>query len=381
MANLLESSATTSTTTPTFYTDYLSNLATSGTEAAKKAQFVGAQPLQEKAFSEVADKASAYQPTMEAAQNTVGQAVSSQSPLSAATSYFNTAGRSPAELAREYMDPYTSTVVANLGDAGARNIRMNLAPGATAAAVGAGQFGSKRGAEALGQTISNANRDILNQQASALNAAYQNALQAAGQQNQLQATMGKAAGDLASAGQVNLTNAGLAQGKLAETNQTLGLNDINALATLGEQQQKIKQNQQLFPLTTLSTLSGLMAGQTIPTTQKQTASASPLSLMATGASGLAGFLQPKYDRNGNPIAGSSSYDALSKAMSGGYDAVKDWYKNTFGNNASDIGSSRNTETGQTVDDYLYSNPSTTDTSSPTEQDVLDAMANDYGNGP
>jgi hypothetical protein len=325
MANLLESSATTATSAPSYYTNYLSNLATSGTQAAQNAQFVGAQPLQEQAFEQVGDKATAYQPTLTAAGNTLAQAAATPSPLTSAQQYFQAAGANPAELARQYMDPYTQSVVSNIGDMGARNIRQNLAPQATAGAVGSGQFGSKRGAEVLGQTMSNAERDVLNQQASALNTAYQNALQAAGTQNQLQANLGKAAGDLTTAGQQAMTQTGTAQGNLAATNQNLSLADINALATLGGQQQTIAQNKQNFPLTTLSTLSGLMAGQQIPTTQTQTASASPLSLLASGTTGIAGLVAPKYDAQGNPIANSSSLANLGDLLSGVGTKVKDWF--------------------------------------------------------
>ena len=346
MANLLESSATTQTTTPGFYTDYLSNIANQGTAAAKGAQFIGAQPLQEQAFSQVANKASAYQPTLTAAEQTLGQAAATPSPLTAASPYFQAAGKSPAALAREYMDPYTHTVVNNLGDVGARNIRMNLAPQATSGAVGSGQFGSKRGAEVLGQTIGNANRDVLNAQYTALNDAYKNALTAATAQNQLQGTLGKAAGDLTVSGQQADTQTGQAQGQLAGTNQALSLADINALATLGGQQQTIKQNEQNFPLTTLSTLSGLMAGQTIPTTQTQTASASPLSLLASGTTGIAGLVAPKYDSAGNPIANSSALANLGDLLGGVGSKVSGWYDqianpitvDTEGQGMSDIGS-------------------------------------------
>ena len=330
MANLLQSSATTSTNAPSYYTDYLSNLATSGTQAAKGAQFVGAQPLQEQAFADVASKASAYQPTLTAAEQTLSRAAATPSPLTAASPYFTSAGRSPAELAKEYMDPYTQTVVNNLGDVGARNIRMNLAPNATAGAVGAGQFGSKRGAEVLGQTIGNANRDILNAQYSALNDAYKNALTAAGTQNQLQANIGKSAGDLTTTGQQALTQVGNAQGQLAGTNQNLGLADINALATLGQQQQTIAQNKQNFPLTTLSTLAGLMAGQNIPTSTVQTAETSPLAAMASVGSGLGALFQGTGANGTGPslfqnMTGQSSlgglFSAAGTGISNAYDKL------------------------------------------------------------
>ena len=289
MANLLQSSASTATTAPDFYNNYLSNLANSGTQAAQNAQFVGAQPLQEQAFGQVADAASAYKPTLESAGSTLNQATGSTAPLAAATPYLTNAISDPSQAAQSYMTPYIRSVIDALGDTGQRNIMQNLSPLATAAAVGSGQFGSKRGAEVLGQTISNADRDILNAQSAALNTGYQNALNAAIQQNQIEGTAGATAGNAASQGQANLIQAGNAQSNLAGQNQALGLADINALSTLGGQQQTIAQNKENFPLTKLSTLSGLMAGQTIPTTQTQTAQVSPLSAMATLGAGSAGL--------------------------------------------------------------------------------------------
>ena len=52
MANLLQSSQTQATTAPSYYTDYLTNLASAGKTAATGAEYVGAQPLQELAFKQ-----------------------------------------------------------------------------------------------------------------------------------------------------------------------------------------------------------------------------------------------------------------------------------------------------------------------------------------
>jgi hypothetical protein len=111
---------------------------------------------------------------------------------------------------------------------------------------------------------------------------------------------------LASAGQQNLTQAGQAQGQLASTNQALGLADINALATLGGQQQTIAQNKELFPLSNLSTLSGLLRGYTTPTTVKTTAEQSPLSGMLGIGAGAAGLFQVP----GTAGTGKSLYDQI-----------------------------------------------------------------------
>jgi hypothetical protein len=308
MANLLQSSQDTATTAPSYYTNYLSNLATAGTQAGNQAQFVGAQPLQEKAFQNVEQAAGSYQPTLQTAGQTLGSATSAASPLASATPYLSSAMSDPSQAAAGYMTPYIRSVVDALGDTGARNIRQNLAPLATSGAVGSGQFGSKRGAEVLGQTISNADRDILNAQAQAMNTGYQNALQAAIQQNQIANQAGSTAANAASSGQQNLTQAGRAQSDLAGQEQALGLSGINALSTMGGQQQTIAQNEQNFPLTNLSNVASLMRGFTVPTSTSTTMQASPLSTLAGLATGTAGFFTPG-------TTGVTPYDAFTSGLS------------------------------------------------------------------
>ena len=315
MANLLESSQNTATVAPDYYTNYLSNLANAGTTAGQQAQFVGATPLQEKAFQDVEQAAGAYKPTLQTAGTTIGQAAASSSPLAAATPYLTAATTDPSQSAAQYMTPYIKSVVDALGDTGARNIRMNLSPLATSGAVGSGQFGSKRGAEVLGQTISNADRDILNAQSQALNAGYKDALSAAVQQNQVAGQAGTTAANAAGTGQKNLMDIGAAQSNLAGQEQALGLADINALSTLGAQQQTIGQNEQNFPLTNLSNVAALMRGFTVPTTTKTTLQSSPLSTLAGVATGTAGFFQPKYTTDGKLIPGSAPIDAFNSGLS------------------------------------------------------------------
>jgi hypothetical protein len=339
MANLLQSSQQQATSAPSYYTDYLSNLATQGTQDVNQAKFIGAQPLQQQAFQDVASAASAYQPTLQQAGSTLNAATSATGPLSAGMPYLQSATKSPADLAASYMSPYLSNVVNAIGDVGQRNIQQNLSPLATSGAVGSGQFGSQRGAQVLGQTLSNADRDILNQQYQALNTGYGQALTAAGQQNALQGQLGSTAGQLASAGQQNLTQLGNAQSNLAGQNQALGLADINALSTLGGQQQAIAQNEQLFPLTNLGTVSQLLRGYQIPTSTVTTANASPLSVLGGGVTGLAGLFTPvqsasgqvQKDANGNIITPASSLGTgISSAMS----ALSSLGKQLFPNNPS-----------------------------------------------
>lgn len=362
MANMFESSQTQATEAPGFYTKYLGDLAGAGQAAAMGAQYVGASPLQEEAFRNVGAAGAAYKPTLQAATTTLGAAAGAGSPLSAASPYLQTAKGNLGTAAADLMSPYTANVVNAIGDIGQRNIMQNLAPQATAGAVGSGQFGSKRGAEVLGQTIQNANRDILNQQYQAQSAGYKDALQAALQKQQLEAQMGATAGQLASAGQQNLTQAGQAQGALARTGQELGLADINALSTMGGQQQTIAQNKELFPLTNLSTLSGMLRGYNIPTSTKTTIEMAPASILGGAGAGALAMFTPG-------TGGQTPYDKMVAA----YDKMKE----SFGGGAGAVApavdqSAAETERLKRYNDYLnslYSEDATNDPYAPATDDT------------
>ena len=134
------------TTAPSWYTDYLSNLAQQGSTAAANANYVGAQPLQQQAFTNVAQNVGNYQPGLTAATN-LAEAAGQGSALAAANPYLQAASQTAPSVIGNYMNPYTQNVVSEIGRLGQQNIAQNLAPGATAGAVGSGQFGSRRGAQ------------------------------------------------------------------------------------------------------------------------------------------------------------------------------------------------------------------------------------------
>jgi hypothetical protein len=328
MANLLQSSQTQATTAPDYYTKYLSDIASQGANAATGAQYIGAQPLQQQAFENVGTASTAYQPTLEQAGQTLTSAAGTASPLASATPYLTKALNDPSQMAQGYMSPYIKSVIDNLSDIGQRNIQQNIAPSATSAAVGSGQYGSQRGAQVLSQATANAERDLANQIAQTLNTGYNTALQTAQQQNQLAGQLGSTAANAESAAQQNLTQAGKAQSDLAAQNQALGLAGVNALATLGGQQQTIAQNQQLFPLTNLATLSGLLRGYNVPTTTTTTAQGSPLSGLAT-------------------LGALSQTPAASNLASG----VSNLYNKYFGNNTVNTGLGNNSPTSSGTTDY------------------------------
>ena len=350
MANLLESSQTSATTVPQFYTDYLTNLASQGQTAEQGAQYVGAQPLQTQAFQQIGDTANQFQPAIAGGENLVNQAATqnipgaaapylqagtSTSPLSALNPYASKiASSSPADLASQYMSPYINTAVQSMSDIAQRNIQQNLDPQATAAAVGSGQFGSQRGAQVLGQVNRQAQQDLEAQIAAMENTGYGQALSAAGQYqstlgqvgstaanaqnqaNQAQLTAGQTAGNLTGQQSQALQNAGIGLGTLGTQGNTMNLADVNALSALGGQQQQIGQNEQNYPLTKLASLSNIMQGAQIPTTVTSTLNASPLSTIASlGSTGL-GLLQPKYDAAGKEIPNSAPLSTISNWFKG-----------------------------------------------------------------
>lgn len=348
MPDLTQSSQTTATTAPAFYTNYLTNLATRGTAAGAAVPSAAWDPtaLQTKAFGQVASNVGNYKPGLTNAATSFGQAGSTD--ISGAANPYLTAGTttgglaaaqpnlsagtsSAADLVGGYMNPYTQNVVDQIRLANQQNIQQNLSPGITAGAVGGGQFGSKRGAEALALGVSNANIGALGQQSAALQSGYSEALKAAQQQRANQLTAAQTAGTLQNQANVNQVTAGQVAGNLAAQQgqlyrdvgtgqaalagqtQAAGLADVNALATLGAQEQTIAQNKAMMPLDVLGKQANLMTGAQLPMSTTSTMTGSPLALIAgLGSAGAGMFSQPIVGRNpdGTPIYGSSLWSTL-----------------------------------------------------------------------
>jgi len=359
MADLTQSYGTTATTTPQFYTDYLNNVAGRSTAGANAAQYVGASPLQTQAFTGVAQNVGNYQPALNAAGYNYNvaantditgaaspflQAGTQTSGLTQANPYLQAGTSSAAPLINDYMNPYTSGVVDQIRLANQQNIAQNLSPAITSGAVGSGQFGSARGANALALGISNADIGALGLQNQALQTGYANALAAAQQQriNQLnagqtagtlqgqfntnQTTAGQVAGNTAAQEAAARTTAATGQTNLGQQQQQSGLADVNALATLGGQQQTIAQNQQLFPLDVAAKQMAALSNAQIPTTTMQTMTGSPLSAIA-GLGALAGGLFSK-NASGTSAAGNL-YGAIGAPVTSAIGGAYDWAKNAL----------------------------------------------------
>jgi hypothetical protein len=350
--SLTSSSATSATTAPGYYTSYLSDLATQGQAAANPvtgAQFAGPTDLQNAAFQGAATNVGNYQPSLAAAGTDLAGAAGTNiagaaspylsagtttSGLSAANPYLQQGTQGADQLVGNYMNPYTQQVVDQIRAANQQNIAQNLSPGLTGGAVGAGQFGSQRGANALALGVSNANLGALSQQAQALQSGYTAAMANAQQQRANQLAAGQTAGGLQNvananqiaAGQVaqqgatqsaqNQLNTGIQQGNLATTTQNLGLGDVNAQSILGAQQQAINQNQQMFPFQRLQAQANLMQGQQIPMSTVQTSTGSPLSAIAgLGALGVGMFQTPGGGGQSAATGLSNWYNNLIKTPS------------------------------------------------------------------
>ena len=322
MANLLQSSQTQATCAPSFYTNYLSNLATAGQKAQAGAQYACAQPLQTQAFTNAANQAGQFQPLVTQAAGLVGQGANQNitgatapylnnisSPLCAAKPLINQGTNfNLGQAAQCYMNPYIQCQINTMSNIGQRNIMQNLAPQATAAAVGSGQFGSQRGAQVLGQVEANAEQCLNANIANLLSSGYGQALQAAGTK---QGALANLAGTTATAQQAQNAaqiqaaqtaeqaaqqqaalgiQGGQALGTLGTQGQQINLGCLNALSTLGGQQQTIGQNAQCFDLAKYAKLAGIMQGAQIPTKVSTTMCMSPFSTIGQLGSGALGIL-------------------------------------------------------------------------------------------
>jgi hypothetical protein len=103
-------------------------------------------------------------------------------------------------------------------------------------------------------------------------------------------------------------------GNLAQTGASMNLGCINALSTLGGQQQTIGQNAENFDLTKLASLGSLLQGYSIPVGTKTTLCMSPFSAAGALGSSAMGLITPKYDAAGKAIANSSPLNSIAGTL-------------------------------------------------------------------
>ena len=230
---LATTTQTSSTTAPDWYNNFLSGQAADTLTAATRGGVAGASGLQTAAYSTAPTAIAAGQPALAQATN-VAQNAATGPDISA------------------FMNPYTSGVVNEIGRLGARNYNEYLKPAATAATVGSGQFGSRRGMQVQGQVGRDVAADVLGKQTGALQAGYSDAVKNAILEQQ---TQDKLAGTL---------------GNLSTNAYTQGTGGLDILSKLGAQQQTTEQARINYPMTALGQRADILRGFTVPTGATQT---------------------------------------------------------------------------------------------------------------
>jgi hypothetical protein len=260
---------------PEFYTNYLQDIANLGQNAVQQGGVAGFSPLQQQAFQMAPDVAFSGAGSMGAASQLLGQAGATTVP----------------DVIADYMNPYTGAVVDEMGRLQQRNIRENVLPSLGGAAVGTGQFGSRRQQQITGNTLRDMQADLLGKQYQALNQGYQQA------------------GTMAGTDLSRALQAGQAFENLGQAQQGLGLGGLKALSEYGGQQQALGQKMLDYPMAQTQAFSKLLQGYQIPTGSIQQKvgpeagaySNSPLSQISGLLAGLGSFANTLNKANGGAI--------------------------------------------------------------------------------
>ena len=256
-------------TAPEFYTNYLQDIANLGQNAVEQGGIAGFSPLQQQAFQMAPDIAFSGAGSLGAASQLMGEAGATTVP----------------DVIADYMNPYTQGVVGEMGRLQQRNIQENVLPNLGGAAIGSGQFGSRRQQQITGNVMRDMQSNLLGQQMGALQQGY-------GQ-----------AGTMAQQDLTRALQAGQGFENLGQSQQKLGLSGLGALSTYGGQQQAQGQKMLDYPMAQTQAFSQLMRGYQIPTgqvtqevgPQSGAYSNSPLSQIATLLASLGSFMPKSKD--------------------------------------------------------------------------------------
>jgi hypothetical protein len=241
---------------PEFYTNYLQDVANLGQNAVTQGGVAGSSPLQQLAYNMAPNMAFAGSNTFGNANNMISNAGN--------TAAYNTVGN--------YMNPFMSNVVDEMGRLSNRNVTENVMPNLNAASIGAGGFGSQRQMQQTGNTLRDIQSDLLGKQYGALNTGYNDSMKNA--QNDLSRQL--------------LAGEGLTS--LGQQQNATSMAGLKALSNLGGEQQALGQKQLDYPMDMATKFAALLRGSTMPTSGT-TQETGPMS-GAYGQSGLsqiAGF--------------------------------------------------------------------------------------------
>lgn len=254
MADLLTSNVplaptakTTETALPDWYTNYamqvLANqqaLSAQPYTAYQGPRIADFTPMQQQAFTQAQNAATAYKPGLQQAFQTA-QSASGMSAAGAAQPYMQQAGQLAPSMINTYMNPYMDSVVNRMGELGARTLREQLLPEIGDQFVRAGQYGGSRQAEAIGKAVRDVAESTQAKQAELLASGYGNAMSSAQADLARLSQLGATAGNLGQADIASRQASADLLAKLAGQEQNLGLAGAGALQTMGQQQQALGQ--------------------------------------------------------------------------------------------------------------------------------------------
>lgn len=262
-------SVTTSTQTQQGFPDWYQELMRANIGQAISAT---GQPYQAFPGQQVANQTA---PTLQAYQMTQQNVGSADPSLNAASGALGqvASGFNENEF-NKYLSPFTSGITDNIATLGARNLSENLLPAVNDTFTGSGQFGSTRHGDFTARAVRDTNQSILQQQNSALQQAFQNAMSGYTQGNQ------------------NQIAAGTQLGALGQIYQNTGLKDAAAMGAIGQEQQAQNQqnlnvgyqnwqNQTAYPYNNIAFLNSVIRGLPAPTTSTGT-SIAPMSTYQAG---------------------------------------------------------------------------------------------------
>ena len=297
--SLLPSTVTTQqtqATAPEFYTNYLQDIANLGQNAVAYGGVAGFSPLQQQAFQMAPEAAFAGANTMGAGAQLAGQAGATTAP----------------DVVSNYFNPFVGNVVNEMGRLQQQNIQRNIMPALNAAGAGSGGFGSRRQAQATGQTLADMQANLMGQQQGALATGYNQA-------------MTNAQADLSRALQ-----SGQALGSIGSQQNALAQSGLQALSSLGGQQQALGQRMLDNPMLQAQNFSKLLQGYNVPTgtTQQQVAPGQQGQFANSPLSQIAGLGTMLASLMGNP-----NQDSLQQAQILQANAMADYYKNMALKNA------------------------------------------------
>ena len=265
-------------TAPEFYTNYLQDIANLGQNAVQQGGVAGFSGLQQQALQMVPDLAFSGSGSLGAASQLMGQAGATTMP----------------DVVADYMNPYTQSVVGEMGRLQQRNIQENVLPNLGGAAIGTGQYGSRRQQQITGNVLRDLQSDLLGKQMGALQSGYTEA------------------GKFAQSDLERALNAGRSFQSLGQEQQQLGLGGLKAMFDYGGQEQAMGQKLLDYPMAQTQAYSKLLQGYQIPTGQVSQKigpeagaySNSPLSQIASLLAGLGSFMRtsPTPQKNGGAIS-------------------------------------------------------------------------------